>query len=64
MVLVRKMRRKKRLVQQNDLPRVENGSNTTAAEISVEDEPMMYCKVEERLLSMFHDWFNDELMVP
>jgi len=30
----------------------------------VEDEPMMYCKVEERLLSMFHDWFNDELMVP
>ncbi|KAL3757471.1 hypothetical protein ACHAWU_006678 [Discostella pseudostelligera] len=60
----RKMRRKKRIEQQKDLPSDENGTNTTATVIGEEDEPMMYCKEEERLLDMFHDCFSDELMVP
>jgi len=60
----RKMRRKKGMEQQMDLPIDEEGTNITAAVIGEEDEPMMYCKEEEQLLSMFHNCFSNELMVP
>jgi hypothetical protein len=50
--------------QQMDLPIDKKGTNITAAVIGEEDEPMMYCKEEEQLLSMFHNCFSNELMVP